>query len=113
MRSLEIQLHACVACGQHHRQQDRECPHCGHTRADGSVRTAAAMILGLAMLTPAIMTGCGDDTSGSGGSGGDGGATTTTQSASQSTTDMQAVSTYGVGPTSDASTGVGGAGGGQ
>jgi hypothetical protein len=47
-------MKACSSCGCHHRESETTCPHCG-TRVVLGRPTAAALLLGLALVAP----GCG------------------------------------------------------
>ncbi|MCK6520000.1 hypothetical protein L6R49_01050 [Myxococcota bacterium] len=43
-------LHPCPACGQHVQRAALVCPHCGRQLSGAFTRTAAAVVMGLALL---------------------------------------------------------------
>jgi hypothetical protein len=104
---------ACPSCSCHVRAGERACPHCdAPIQADpsgGVARTAGSVLLGLALGSVALGSGCGNEievVSGTGGASSSSHATTKSSSSSSkvsssvSSSSFNVSSTYGVGPSS-------------
>lgn len=92
-----VTLAACPSCSCQFFVNEPACPHCGAVvrqgDGHGAQRTAATLLLGLAVAAVPLAA-CGDDTGGNGGAGGgSGGATASTSASSTATSTANSTAT--------------------
>ena len=102
---------ACPACSCHAHASEESCPHCEAPlrKANGAVeRTAASVMLGLAVtvVAPTALSGCSDETKGSASS-----SSSASSMEASSVETMSVAAAYGIAVTGVTGPGVGGSGG--